>query len=391
MEYEFGNIEAVIRNAFSASSTSTALKENLASARKSVDEEKHTIKKKFILKVITIEDKQSATSYVQYHQYSLISFIDEIFEMSKKYSSKKDSRLSMEAFFFYDQLEDILNFIRLRFPEFFSENAKIPETQKQRFLNEIRRKLSNVKANLTSKKIDQALISVCLHPIMKLLNEPEMEITYKTTAFVQSLTNELQGMIESNASKGSLNETIRHLLFSLDYNDETYVRYYIDLVKIDLEQAKSTREKLEVLALHFKLINQSLSTHDVAYDFKTPSIKQQLSDWIGNEVHFLETQEKLAKSKTAIEENLVNDEFKIKVAMSVSQFACLIRAFTEAGIIENKNISELIRFLTKFVETKRSEKISTESFRIKYYNLETSTKLAVKNLFHAAISYINSN
>jgi len=391
MEYEFGNIEAVIRGIFATNKANSSFKENLANARKSVDEEKHIVKKKFALKVISIDDKNTATTYVQYHQYSLISFIDELFELSKRHSLKKDSRLSLEAFFFYDQLEGILNFIRERFPEHFSENVKIPDSQKERLICEISRKLTFIKANLKSEKIDRILVSVCLRPIMKLLNNEEKEVTYKKVAFNEMLINELRRTIDSNCGKISINEAIRELLLSLDYNDESYFRYYIDFIKINLCQAMTTSSKLEELARHFKLINQSLSRQDFSYDLKSRSIREQLSDWISNEINFLETQQKLVKLKPRVEEDFVKEEFKIKVAMSVSQFACLIRVFTESGIIENKNVSELIRFLSKFVETKYSEQISTESFRIKYYNLESSTKLAVKNLFHTAISYINSN
>ena len=77
--------------------------------------------------------------------------------------------------------------------------------------------------------------------------------------------------------------------------------------------------------------------------------------------------------------------------MSVSQFALLTRSFVESGVIQNKNIAELIRFLARFVKTKRSGTISPESLRIKYYDVETSTRDAVKNLLHTAIGYINSN
>lgn len=77
--------------------------------------------------------------------------------------------------------------------------------------------------------------------------------------------------------------------------------------------------------------------------------------------------------------------------MSVSQFALFTKAFVESGVIQNKNVSELIRFLSKFVKTKRSGTISPESLRIKYYDVESSTKDAVKNLLHTAIGYINSN
>ena len=90
------------------------------------------------------------------------------------------------------------------------------------------------------------------------------------------------------------------------------------------------------------------------------------------------------------EETTIRKEFKFEFDMSVSQFAYFIRTFIEAGVIQNKNISELIRFLARFVKTKRSENIAYESFRMKYYNVEGTTKNSVKNILHNAIGYINS-
>ena len=87
----------------------------------------------------------------------------------------------------------------------------------------------------------------------------------------------------------------------------------------------------------------------------------------------------------------VKTEFKLEFNMSVSQFAYFIKAFVESGVIQNKNTSELMRFLSKFVKSRRSESIGYESFRAKYYNVENSTKDSVKNLLHTTIGYINSN
>jgi hypothetical protein len=84
-------------------------------------------------------------------------------------------------------------------------------------------------------------------------------------------------------------------------------------------------------------------------------------------------------------------DFKLNFDLSVSMLAYMFRAFTETGVIQNKNASELIRFLTKYAKTKRSESISYESFRIKYYSVESGTKDAVKKMLQSIINFINKN
>jgi hypothetical protein len=146
---------------------------------------------------------------------------------------------------------------------------------------------------------------------------------------------------------------------------------------------------LELLAYHYKSVNQRALRPGLTYDPDLPPIDYQLSEWILQEMQYLEKKRTLASRPTVGMEP--QKEFKLEFDMSVSQFACFVKSFIEAGIIQNKNISEVIRFFAKFVKTKRSENISNESFRMKYYNVESSTKDSVKNLLHNAIAYINSN
>ena len=127
------------------------------------------------------------------------------------------------------------------------------------------------------------------------------------------------------------------------------------------------------------------------YDLQSKPLKDQLSDWLLEEIQYLERKRELVSKSASNEDVFVRKEFKLEFDMSVAQFAYFIKAFVETGVIQNKNISELIRFLAKFVKTKRSESISYDSFRMKYYNVESNTKSSVRNLLHTAIGYINSN
>lgn len=77
--------------------------------------------------------------------------------------------------------------------------------------------------------------------------------------------------------------------------------------------------------------------------------------------------------------------------MLVSQLAYLLRVFVETKIIHNKNVSEVIRFNSRFFLTKRLESISYESFRVRYYNTEDTTKRSVRNIHLQMVDHINKN
>jgi hypothetical protein len=52
----------------------------------------------------------------------------------------------------------------------------------------------------------------------------------------------------------------------------------------------------------------------------------------------------------------------------------------DCGIFKKSNIREIISFLAEHIRSKKQENISAESFRLKYYNIEESTRESVRNL-----------
>lgn len=108
-------------------------------------------------------------------------------------------------------------------------------------------------------------------------------------------------------------------------------------------------------------------------------------------MNFIEAKFRLNPIANARSSEPALGDFKLTLDLSVAQLALLIKSFVETGVIQNKNISELIRFLSRFAVTKKSGSVSQESLRIKYYNVETGTKDSIRNMLHTAIGYINNN
>jgi hypothetical protein len=392
VECEFENIETLIKSAVSSTTkTNGSLAAHLARARKAVAEERNRIKKHFVFQALSFDNKQQTKLYVRYHQHYLTNLIDELFEFAQSLDKKNKtkSNLSLEIFFFYDQLEDLLTFIKDEFPECFAENSKLTKPQRNEFANKINQRFSRLKNALC--KLDQTLVSVCTSPIHHILADPCSEMTSQKVHFIETLLNEIEKIVTTNSAEAAFEDCVRALLLRLNYNDETVFVYYTEFIKAGLSESDCVVGQLEKLAFYYKLINQSQSIPGFIYDPKFPPICERLSGWILEEIQYLEKRRQLLRAPSSKDEPFIRDDFKLEVDISVSQLACLIKVFIEAGIIQNKNISELIRFLSKFVKTKKSESFSNESFRIKYYNVESNTKRAVRNLFHTVISYINSN
>lgn len=391
MKYEFATIESLIRDAFDEKDKSTkSFEERFAGIRNAVASERDRIKKSFALLFWGLESDQARQNYFQFHFQGLIYLIDELFDASRQFQSKKrdsNERLEKEAFFLYDILEDILTFLQERLPEYVSPGIKMPEPQRRRIVKEFQDGLNLIQSSET-QSLGSAL-KVCKQQIQELFEGRKSQLTYGTAKYLRRLILSIRELLQT---EGINTETeIEALLISLNFNSKDFFRYVVGSIQGELDQADSDATRMEKMLFRLKKINQVSGERSIAFNPSNRSLSALLSEWLSEEVAFLERRRDFAANTQATEKEFASKGFKLEFDMSVAQFAYFIRMFIETGVIQNKNISELIRFLAKFVKTKRSENISYESFRMKYYNVESGTKDTVKNTLHTAIGFINSN
>ena len=86
-----------------------------------------------------------------------------------------------------------------------------------------------------------------------------------------------------------------------------------------------------------------------------------------------------------------NQVQKIQVSLSVAQLAYMFRVLTELGIVKNKNLSELMRFLTNNVSTPKAKDISFDSLKVKFYNPDHSTKVSVQDVIIKQLNFIRKD
>lgn len=84
-------------------------------------------------------------------------------------------------------------------------------------------------------------------------------------------------------------------------------------------------------------------------------------------------------------------EYKIKIqwGISVAQLSCFFNLLHTTGIIQNKNQSDIFRNVSENNKTAKVENISVDSISAKYYNVETSTKEAVKSVIINLLNLVN--
>jgi hypothetical protein len=120
-----------------------------------------------------------------------------------------------------------------------------------------------------------------------------------------------------------------------------------------------------------------------------PSLQSQLTGYLAEEIDHLQRVQQLSLYPATNNEDSAMLAFKIIMDVSVSQLAYLLRVFVETNVIKNKKVTDLFRFLSRFVITKRTEHISYDSLRGKYYNVETGTRSSVRIILTEMIRHID--
>ncbi|HNP08590.1 MAG TPA: hypothetical protein PKN99_13235, partial [Cyclobacteriaceae bacterium] len=190
-------------------------------------------------------------------------------------------------------------------------------------------------------------------------------------------------------------DTIQHernisdLFIKFDINSEASRGYFRHQLNCALHDADTVTSELEIIREFQKRINQIEVRNECIGNAIT--LKEVLLSWAHDELKFLELKCQMNSQRDTRLAISSNSEFKVNFDMSVAQFACFIKTFVDSGIIQNQNVSELTRFFASHAKTKRSDNVSHESFRMKYYNIENATKDSVRDILHTAIGQINSS
>lgn len=138
-------------------------------------------------------------------------------------------------------------------------------------------------------------------------------------------------------------------------------------------------DQIDFYSLQIKLINQLPVKPGLVYKPGLPSLKEQLGNWICEELYYLEKKQKLILPATIQNDKNQVSYGKIHTDLSVSQLALGVKLLVDAKVITNKNSTELMSMVARAFKTDRQEVISEDSLRNKSYNFETSTVEKLKD------------
>ena len=381
MRYVLEDIEQQVHSVLSAVGSVKFKEPEISKMIDGLEQECSKVIAEFKHQILSGEEEQCIIRSFHFHQRGLTRLLNRIPAGSRQKTKIVLGKLVRV-------ITGLLLELETEFPEYFDQKCSLPHCLQEQVKSEIAEAIQSITEKYETTTIDRRILTIVTAAFESVNGNPET-LSYSRLYFLRALKQSLMACDVRLDSADLLRQDVCRMLIQLNYNSELFFQYYVEQIHHALTLCETLSDKIDQLSYYFKVCCQEHTAH-VSFDFKTQSINIQFVEWISQELEYYRNKQQLQLSQPSKVDGLAAD-FKLNFDLSVSHLAYLFKSFIETGIVQNKNTSELIRFLTKFVKTKKSESVSYESFRIKFYNPETGTKDAVKKTLQSLLNYMNKN
>lgn len=323
-------------------------------------------------RLVEIEYEDQARRFVQYQQRTLVRLMDRL-SIAEGHSYVRHP--------YEEGLRSFFHFLHDFFASYFDQDTHAPKIFLAHHRKILVPQFDKVRELFERERADARLAELTLMPLRQVIQSEN--ISYRMVTYARALAEEVDTFWEGEA----IDEALRQLLCYLNYNSPSVTSYFADYYAADLHQRESRAEKIQRVAFFLKKVNQTPTKPGLALYGDAPSLRDYLSGYLLEEMQYLEKEH--APFPGAARKEEISSGFKLKMEISVAQVAYLLKVFLEMKVIQNNNLTEVLRFVTGFVTTKKAEQISFESVRGKYYAVENGTRASIRELLVKMVRHID--
>ncbi len=195
--------------------------------------------------------------------------------------------------------------------------------------------------------------------------------TFQQREYIVMLFSQIESM-----STLMTENVLRELLITLNFNSQLFTEFIIEKMSGTVQGFASIDDAISFLQQELASTTKVKTKIGCFFEPHIPSIKQQLTAWISQEIKHLEA----LKNKSTGSEFVIELESKIQTSLSVAKLAVLIRLLVADKIIINKSVAPMLRTVSKLFTTLQKDEISFGSLETKYHAPDKNTINIVKEM-----------
>ncbi len=322
----------------------------------------------------TARDKEQ---FVRTVQMMLTRLLDRFSYCLAKMTSNSSSNLLKEL---SQALLNTIHFLQDYYSAYFDMNEKAPALLSTIHKAKIRRLADDLTEKWSHTTLAHTdIVEVIKHCFIDTSPYTNDGYTYRQLYYEKELLIEL---LKCNSDTA---ETVPKILHHFNFNYSGYIRYEFKRVTNQLSSLSTKVERINMLRTEMKMINQIPARLQYAYDENMPSLKEQLSVWIAEEISYCEAGLVAHLSNNTAS---IDAECKIHTTLSVAKLAVLIRLLVVDKIIINPTVAPMIRTVAKTFSTLQREEISFGSLETKYHAPDKATINTMKEMLQKWINIL---
>lgn len=352
--------------------------------RELIASETDRIRKQFIHTIFNSKERQREL-YIQHHQVQLIRMADQLFQYlaiknpKSIYQTGRDNLITTLYKETFRCTEDLLNYIEQYFASYFDKDADVPRVYLLLNQRSLRSSIKALRVKLTELKANADFIYVLLIPMSAFCQKKRA--SYRELIYIKDVLRNLTAC-------EAINE-VKDLLVSMNFNSCTLVSHWIGEMVNTLNGIGETKDRTAQLSKWQKEINQIPVKPNIALKPNCVSLRDQLNQWITEEIQYLETRQRLLSVAPAFKaSDSINDEEKLNFSVSVNVLAILVRAAHESKLILNKHGTTVFNTVSKFSSTLQTKNPGAKSMDKKSHDPERSHKAKAINALQDMIRLI---
>lgn len=327
-----------------------------------------------IVGMIAVQDKRELTAVTQ----SIITrMLDQLFRSDPGQSGEHSPDYKKMVL---EHTKEVFEFIREYFSGYFDYSQKLPRYLLLQLKESLKKSAESLKQLVVNNGIEMEEIGVVVSEIIEhTITDNSAINTYRQINYYRDLFQQFL------SGDGSITSSfIRHALYKHNYNSETFlVNEYERLYKA-CSRMNTIKEKIAFLSYELKKVNQFFCIPKNGYLPFLPTVKEQVGNWIGEEIRFLEK----GVFPNDYSNTLTEPENKIHTTLSVAKLALLVRLLVIDKIIINRTIAPMLRVVGKTFSTLQKDDISIGSLETKYHAPDKATINAVKDMLFKWINIL---